>query len=146
MDFSKGQFKGRSYSLSFDFFGHIHDQQKSFIYDEFIALQIGYTALVLVDSEGSKNPTDINGSVKEWKFSDSEILIDYMDILKQNNINLKQRILSKIIIAVENAKRIKVVLFLSLPPKLLPDGKDNPSLIRLKYGSDGGVINKIERF
>ena len=63
MDFSKGQFKGRNYSLSFDFFGHIHDQQKSFIYDEFIALQIGYTALVLVDSEGTKNPTDINGSV-----------------------------------------------------------------------------------
>ena len=143
MDFSKGYFRGQKYSLSFDFFGHIHDQQ-SFIYEDFIALQIGYTALVLVDSEGAVNPTDINGPVKEWKFSDSNVLVDYMAILAQNNIDLKQRILSKIMIVVENSK-VKVVLFLSLPKKVAGE-KNDPTLIRLKYGSDGKVINKIERF
>ena len=66
-----------------------------------------------------------------------------MDILAQNNIDLKQRILSKIMIVVEEPK-IKVVLFLSLPKKLAGDNND-PSLIRLKYGPDGEVINKIER-
>ena len=142
MDFSKGYFRGKKYSLSFDFFGHIHDQ-RSFVYDEFIALQIGYTALVLVDSEGSVEPTVTTESAKEWKFSDSNVLVDYMNILKQNNIDLKRRILSKILIVLENS-RLKVVLFLSLSPSLT-DGNDNPTLIRLKYGSDGEVINRIER-
>ena len=143
MDFSKGYFRGRKYPISFDFFGHIHEN-RSFIFSDAIALQIGYTALVLVDGEGEVNPTSETNGMKEWKFSDLDILTEYVNILAQNNIELQQRMTTKMLVQIEN-NRVKIVIFLALPLKKRPDDK-MLGLVRLKYGSDGKVINKVERF
>ena len=116
----------------------------SFIFSDAIALQIGYTALVLVDGEGEVNPTSETDEMKEWKFSDLDILTEYVNILAQNNIELQHRMATKMLIQIEN-NRIKIVIFLALPLKMRP-GDKMLGLVRLKYGSDGKVINRVERF
>ena len=141
MDFSKGTFRGQSYSMSFDFFGHIHENG-SFIFTDSTALQIGHTALVLVDGEGDPNP-NVSDESKEWVFSDLNVLTEYVNILAQNNIELQNRMTTKMLVQIEGNK-LKVVIFLALPLKMRP-GDEMLGLVRLKYGSDGKVINRVER-
>ena len=142
MNFSKGIFKGIQYPVSFDYFGHTHENQQ-FIYTDVDALQLGHAALVLVDGESSDEPTLVNAYAREWNYTCSPVLADFMNILAEHHIDLQRRFIIKIIVKIENNK-LKVTLFLALPI----DQNDDPDfvgLVRLKFGSDGQVTNRVDK-
>ena len=78
------------------------------------------------------------------KFKTHDVLKEYVNILAQNNIELQHRMATKMLIRLED-NRIKIVVFLALPLQMRP-GDEMLGLVRLKYGSDGKVINRVERF
>lgn len=142
MNFSTGVFKNQRYSVSFDFFGHTHERQQ-FIYSDITALQIGHAALVLIDGECSDEPSFSNDNRQEWNYNCSPVLADFMNILSEHNINLENRFVIKIIVKIENNK-LKITIFLALPIEINHD-PDFVGLVRLKFGPNGSVTERVDR-
>ena len=142
MDFSKGVFRNQQYSVSFDIFGHTHENQQ-FIYSDVAVLQIGFAALILVDGECSEIPTFENESRKEWIYNCSPVIAHFMLILAAHNIDLRDRFITKIIVKLENNK-LKVTVFVALPIEQ-NDNPDFVGLLRIKFGPNGVATDRVER-
>ena len=70
-----GKFKGQTYPVHFEFFGHVVDERNISVYSVETAHEIGYAALAAVESRGEDRSTATEIC---WKIEDPLALIVFM--------------------------------------------------------------------
>ena len=91
MDFSRGRFKGKTYQVEFEFFGHVMTDENFFI-SKFSAKSLGFSALVVLDDFTPQLPNYIDNN-QVWTCTDKVILTQFMTMLAKHNIDLQGKVI-----------------------------------------------------
>lgn len=94
-----GKFKGTTYPVYFEFFGHVVTERNVSVYSVETAYEIGYAALAAVDRRGEDRSTC---SETKWVIEDPMALIVFMKALNADKMRVGHRVILLLTVSVKN--------------------------------------------
>ena len=112
MDFATGRFKGESYPVVFEYFGHVETENQFFL-SKFSAISLGFSALIVLNDFTPHLPTVI-ADVKQWSCTDSVVLKQFQAMLYKHKISLRGRKVVSLTATIINGDLNVCISFLQL--------------------------------
>ena len=104
-----GKFKGKTYPVIFEFYGHTVDERNHSVYSVETGYEIGYAALAAVDSRGEDKTTETE---TKWVIENPFVLIALMNAMNSDRQRVGHRVITLVSVTIKN-KVLHVRLYIS---------------------------------